>query len=459
MPASLHFLTGALSGSEVPLPAGETRIGRNPDLELVLPLEDRRYVSRVHAVIRVEPERCTLEDRGSTNGTWVNGRRVERTELKDGDEIQFGRRGPVARFQGAPEHAETVVADDDPAAVAVAAPAAASPPPPSDGERPSQLVRRLVDEALARREAPPGRRPMILGMGALLFAGVGFAAVGGFALFGMPDRTEDTFRRMAAEYEDRVVLVETGILVQGEYIKLGNGSGFVADGDGFIVTNKHVTHSHRYSQSTACIAESLRRRGISYEDALVVAVWKGGTRFRQTPTSSAGDRGFGYSTDLGTLRIAGVAPDNVAGARTVQCSDFPFRGSGFTMTWRPHVNDNNDLAVLRASDPLPGIPLATEDVRADDPVMVFGFPSGVTPLETNDAEPIRRTGRVLRSQETIQIDAVVLHGNSGGPLLDLEGRVVGVTTRGPAETLNMAIKVEHVHRLLERARRDSPAGA
>ena len=84
--------------------------------------------------------------------------------------------------------------------------------------------------------------------------------------------------------------------------------------------------------------------------------------------------------------------------------------------------------------------------------MVLGFPTGTAPLETNKAEPIRRVGNVLRTRDTIQIDAVVLGGNSGGPLIDRSGEVVGVTTRGTAESLNMAIKVEHVRRLLERVR-------
>lgn len=133
------------------------------------------------------------------------------------------------------------------------------------------------------------------------------------------------------------------------------------------------------------------------------------------------------------------------------CSDF-FGGSGFNLSWRAHATDNNDLAVLRVTDSLPAIPLADDIPEADAPVMVSGFPNGVTPLETNEAEPLRRTGRVLRTQETIQIDAVVLHGNSVGPLIDARGEVVGITTRGPAETLNMAIRVDHALRLLDRVR-------
>ncbi len=40
-------------------------------------------------------------------------------------------------------------------------------------------------------------------------------------------------------------------------------------------------------------------------------------------------------------------------------------------------------------------------------------------------------------------------GNSGGPLCALDGEVVGVLTRGPGETLNMAIRSDTVRRFLE----------
>jgi S1-C subfamily serine protease len=449
MSASLHFTEGSLLGETIVLTRPETRIGRDPGADLAIPVAGRRFVSRSHAVVRLEGGRYVVEDLGSTNGTWVNGGRIQRAVLSDGDEIRFGREGPAARFRTGDPRAEapTVVAAD-----AWQGPAAAPGPSQPTAERPSQLVRRLVREAVAQGAHPSRSTVPPLA----LWAGIAVAlAVGATAYLGLARGTESTFRRLATEYEDRVLLVEVGVVRNGEYIKLGNGSGFVADDEGLILTNKHVVHGHLYSPGTACIAASYRRRGRSFEEALVVSAWQGGSRFRQSTNTGVGDRALGYSTADGTLRVAAVAPDNLGAPRTLQCSDF--LGSGrFTVTWRPHAQDNNDLAVLRAFQPLPSIPLATREPRPDDPVMVYGFPSGVAPLETNHAEPMRRTGRVLRTRETIQIDAVVLQGNSGGPLIDGQGNVVGITTRGPAETLNMAIKVEYALRLLERAREELP---
>jgi len=49
-----------------------------------------RGVSRRHARFQFRKGAVKLEDLGSTNGTWRNGRRVRETFLKDGDQLQFG---------------------------------------------------------------------------------------------------------------------------------------------------------------------------------------------------------------------------------------------------------------------------------------------------------------------------------------------------------------------------------
>lgn len=459
MTPTLRFTTGSLAGRAFPLAEGETRVGRDPSLELPIPEPDQRFVSRIHAVLIREGDRVVLEDRDSTNGTLVNGEAVRRVALTPGDEVRFGRQGPVARFEGAvpaafpTEMAGSGTGEDVSTRLAGVGEAAPWPRPGSPGagpggERPSQLVRRLVDEALAREGPRRKGRPVLMALGVVAL--VGMAALG--SRWMAPGAgTEATFRALAEDYTERVVLVEVGVQVGDQYVKLSNGSGFVADPAGLIVTNKHVVRGELYTSSMACIAESFRRRRLSFEDALVISVWQGGTPFRHNPTQSAGDQGLGFSTSTRTLELAASAPDNLQPARTVGCPDF-FGGSDFNLSCRAHATDNNDLAVLRVTDSLPALPLAEDVPEADAPVMVFGFPNGVTPLETNEAEPLRRTGRVLRTQETIQIDAVVLHGNSGGPLIDARGEVVGITTRGPAETLNMAIRVDHARRLLDRVR-------
>lgn len=74
-------------GQELPLSAAVT-LGRSD--ENSLPLADR-FVSSRHALICLRDGRRMLMDRGSTNGTFVNGERVEaEVELKSGDRIALG---------------------------------------------------------------------------------------------------------------------------------------------------------------------------------------------------------------------------------------------------------------------------------------------------------------------------------------------------------------------------------
>jgi pSer/pThr/pTyr-binding forkhead associated (FHA) protein len=69
-------------------------IGRRPDSDFVI---DDRTVSRHHATIRQEGTFWVLVDIGSTNGTRVNGVRIEgRSVIRPGDELGFG--AATARF-------------------------------------------------------------------------------------------------------------------------------------------------------------------------------------------------------------------------------------------------------------------------------------------------------------------------------------------------------------------------
>ncbi len=85
---ALRFISGKYQGGEFPLrPHREIIIGRSSDLDMVL-VED--MVSRKHAKITTDDAVVTIQDLGSTNGTFVNGEKVRKAELKDGDRILIG---------------------------------------------------------------------------------------------------------------------------------------------------------------------------------------------------------------------------------------------------------------------------------------------------------------------------------------------------------------------------------
>jgi hypothetical protein len=66
---------------------GKARIGRSEEGEIVL-LDPS--VSRTHAVVEIGARGAHVRDLGSTNGTFLNGRRIESGTLRDGDELRFG---------------------------------------------------------------------------------------------------------------------------------------------------------------------------------------------------------------------------------------------------------------------------------------------------------------------------------------------------------------------------------
>ena len=85
---ALKFISGKYTGGEFPIrPAQPVLIGRASELEIVL-VED--MVSRKHAKITLSDGKILLEDLGSTNGTYVNGEKVQAAILREGDRILIG---------------------------------------------------------------------------------------------------------------------------------------------------------------------------------------------------------------------------------------------------------------------------------------------------------------------------------------------------------------------------------
>ncbi len=85
---ALRFISGKYQGGEFPIyPDKPIVVGRSSDLDMVL-VED--MVSRRHAKIAFAGDSITIEDLGSTNGTFVNGEKVKKARLKEGDRVLIG---------------------------------------------------------------------------------------------------------------------------------------------------------------------------------------------------------------------------------------------------------------------------------------------------------------------------------------------------------------------------------
>ena len=120
------------------------------------------------------------------------------------------------------------------------------------------------------------------------------------------------------------------------------------------------------------------------------------------------------------------------------------------------VDSANDLALLQLEGKdLPYLPLAPGGItEAGTRIAVIGSPLG---LEGTLTEGIVSARRKLPGQkrEVLQISAPISHGSSGSPVLDSQGRVVGVASflLLEGQSLNFASPVEKVVSLLARSGR------
>lgn len=123
---------------------------------------------------------------------------------------------------------------------------------------------------------------------------------------------------------------------------------------------------------------------------------------------------------------------------------------------------DNDLALLRIDEKvkLPALQFSPSQALSElDEIIAFGFPLGSGVAVERNAFPAVsvNSGRVtsLRKRSgklhLVQVDAALNPGNSGGPILNRAGKVVGIVVSGiPGTGINQAIPTEHATQLLNK---------
>ena len=121
-----------------------------------------------------------------------------------------------------------------------------------------------------------------------------------------------------------------------------------------------------------------------------------------------------------------------------------------------------DLAMLRVLDPSPTQPVlplgSTSAVRVGQEVIAIGSALGVLPntVTRGIVSATRRAGDIT----LLQTDAAINPGNSGGPLIDRQGRVIGVNTMKAstgAESIGFAVAIDHADLVVNRPLKDGAA--
>jgi S1-C subfamily serine protease len=169
-----------------------------------------------------------------------------------------------------------------------------------------------------------------------------------------------------------------------------------------------------------------------------------GTFFTPPQTEKVQSLGSGFVID----RKGDIVTNDhvVAGASGVRVgfgggSTFPAKVVG--------ADPSSDLAVVRVDAPASALhPMAFDSssaVQPGDPVYAIGNPFGLD--RTMTAGIVSATGRDIQAPNgltipnSIQTDAPINHGNSGGPLLDASGRVVGVNAQIEGGTVDANVGV------------------
>ncbi len=242
--------------------------------------------------------------------------------------------------------------------------------------------------------------------------------------------TAKVFGKHANRYAKSVAFVLTEYwLSAGEnrvYQNRGEGTAFLVDNTGYLLTNRHVVCPWlEDSNFHLWIRRSMNQQGPLQLGYRVFLWFEGQKAFKRLPGLSKSaelDDIYGLSAAFRTdgqprLAIAGVArsPD-----RTWQLIRSPLK---------------DDFAVLKIDRVPEGLhPLPLDEkmealkVPKLSPVIALGFPLGSRTQAATVNVSVTQ-GHVRRAFENLlQVDTSIHRGNSGGPVIDLRGKVIGIAS-------------------------------
>jgi S1-C subfamily serine protease/rhodanese-related sulfurtransferase len=244
------------------------------------------------------------------------------------------------------------------------------------------------------------------------------------------------------------------------------GTGWFVDGRGYLITNGHVVDPayrlppwvvHELKKKAidqACVEPVLRERGLTPGQQ---------PEFEDRIRRQASARGLATAKVTPSPRIVVVLSNGEMLEAEVKKFSAPI---SFDAIGQATKDSGRDLALLRVKEAVyPALALRAGDLNLGDPVHILGFPDVVQAHEllnrsaaveasvTNGA--VSGFNQDLIGQDMIQTDAPATHGNSGGPAIGDDAKLVGVMTAttmsrsgGDVQGFNFLIPARDVKRFL-----------
>lgn len=270
-------------------------------------------------------------------------------------------------------------------------------------------------------------RALAIGLLVLVVLGVG----AGVYFSGKKKDSATLLEEYANQYAPSVAFVVAEYMLKDDdavvYRNITEGTAFLVDRRGYLLTNRHVACPWLEDRQLYRIINRLKQLDRRMHLEHRVFLWFEGERaFKRLPgligAPNLEDVYFiqsAYTTEgFPRLTIAGVAR---APEKTWQTIKSPLK---------------DDFAVLKIDDvpdqltPLPlNQAIGHHRIPRLAPVIALGFPLGSRTQEASVNVSVTQ-GNVRRTFENfIQVDTSIYRGNSGGPIIDTRGRVIGIASR------------------------------
>jgi S1-C subfamily serine protease len=464
----LRVVSGTRAGVTERFTKSVVSIGRHPLSDLRFDPAQDLDVSTRHAELRTIDGVWTIHDQRSTNGTFVNGQRVEGERvIRSGDLITFGANGPRVEIAIGGGEAAVSTADAYQPLPTPTNRARLEPPP-----KPARMDTTLRVAEAVKQQTQSMRRAFAAGAAVLLAAG----AVGVFVWQRQVSSREAELMSLIARSESTSAMLERAVKEMAP-----RDSAFAS------MLAERAAASRRASQELKSGGKGVTAGSIALYSSRVAADQRMQQAVGQMDLAMIHDRNdvavAMVASDLDGTFIAGTAfgvtpqglmvtnkhvarTEGGANARRVRVI------FANTTEWLPahvvRVAENDDLALIQLEVPgrypvVAGVSRAGGKARVGAPVASIGYPHATdTPMEGSGLHITARStiaaGTVSkRLDDVIQIDSYAGKGSSGSPLFDAQANVVGVIYGGAPESGGRIVYAVPAERLASFIAKDAPA--